>query len=111
MSRDILQKKKDKMATLGLPSWLNQNCPCCGDMMPSSSLLGFGVEMSPKTFGNVSTTYVCPHCSSLVELHYIRGLVDSVDLASFLADAEQPSEPVTYEQITMSKGHNLDDED
>ena len=98
------------MAAIGFPDWLSRNCPCCGNMMSSGSMIGIGMELSPKTFGNVSTSYVCEHCSSLVELHYVRALADSVDLASFLSSGRPKVEPVTYEEIIMSKGHNLNDE-
>lgn len=106
--RDILSKKAEALSKMNLPLWLVVDCTCCGKTMPVVSILGIGIELSPKMFGDVSVSYVCPYCSSLIENHYVGAMPESMDLASFLSLREPPSEPVSLEDIVSSPRSNLD---
>ena len=105
--RDISSKKADAMASLDLPEWLERPCPHCEGHLPIVSIIGLGVELSPKLFGNVSVNYVCPHCYSLIENHYVAAMTESLDVESFFASSKEPSEPVMLSDIMSSPGGNL----
>jgi hypothetical protein len=89
----ILIQERQKF---GVPEWMACDCPYCKKKMPSTSVLAFGVDLSPSLFGNLGITYVCPHCDSLCEMHYESAFKAMPDLGfSPVADVA----PVPREEI------------
>jgi len=89
-----IQKYRDRLlGDVGIPTWFVNECPYCTINMPVQSVLGYSLELTAKVFGNVSVSYCCPHCSSLVELNYEQ-VAPYMTLDEFIKLDEQPSIPV-----------------
>lgn len=102
------RSRDEAVCGFGLPTWLENACPYCEKHMPLEAILGFGVEMGPKMFGNFAITYICPSCSSMCELHYVNATPLVEAITSFLTLENEPSKPKTREQLIKSSEHNLD---
>jgi hypothetical protein len=104
--KEIEDKRARRLVDMNLPSWLERKCQC-GAHVGIDEIIGIGVELNPKMFGNMSVSYVCDQCSSLIEMHYVKAIADPGDFAYVLSGDEAPSEPVDHRTLVESGGHNL----
>ncbi len=106
IAEDIEKKRRLKIASFRIPEWLGYSCDC-GLNMDAGSILSISIELNPKMLGNISVTYLCGDCSSMIEMHYVKAAFDSLDINSFLNLDEPPSSPVPYGDLVKSTEHNL----
>jgi len=107
MIEEIEQKRSLMISEMNLPEWLSVECGSCKSRVGTKSILSIGIDMTPKMFGNLAVSYLCGGCSSLIEMHFVKAVMGTVDIASVLGADEPPSEPVSYVDLVSSMDHNL----
>ena len=93
---------------LGLPKWLEMDCPECGARLGCDSVMDLGVVFTPVYRGDLAVSYLCKKCSSLIEMRYRSAVKHLNDLSYMLMGGDPPCPAKRYEDVVWEHQHGQD---
>ena len=96
---------EERIEGFQLPEWLEIRCEICGGILARKDVLGFELNFIPIFLGNVSFSYHCPSCNSLICMHLLCDVKNLHDLTEVFDSHERKWEFVLQEKFISEHRH------
>ena len=96
-----------RLREFSLPSWLTCECSGCKLILLSTDVLSFEVHFEPIFLGDVSFSFFCGRCGSLINMHLKCDLESPADLYRILTSKEIPGRFVNRNEVCSLLEHNV----
>ena len=111
MNLDVKEFHEESLKKMGIPEWINIDCPYCHKKLPLSSIRSVGFKLNTRNKGDVFIEIMCEDCR-LMNTVYYRGQISKVsEFSDFLNSEKIPnSEPILEENMYKMQYNNIVEE-
>lgn len=105
---EIAMWHEEALSEMGIPKWLQINCPFCQKKLPLRSIRSFGVKLNSRNFCDLFVEVCCDKCSKMDTIYFRQEIEKITDFIGFLTGESSPvSEPITEQDMFDLKRNNL----
>jgi hypothetical protein len=93
---------------MGIPKWMNLNCPYCNAKLGLNSIREFGLKLNPRNMGDIFVQICCDKCEKMDTLYFKSEVNKLSDFAVFICDGQSPkNEPMLEDKMYKENYNNL----
>ena len=93
---------------VGLPKWMNLDCPYCNAKLGLRSIREFGLKLNPRNFGDIFVQICCDECKKLDTLYFKAEAYTVEEFIGMINGTFQPlAKPMLEDDMYKANYNNL----
>ena len=103
----VEESKKARLKEFNFPDWLTCECFGCSLSLSPEDILSFEVHFEPMFLGDMSFSFFCKNCSSLMTFHLKCDVESPADVYRVLTSKKMVGHLVDRNTLLKNSTHNI----